>query len=76
MYLYVSEKQKQLPSPAIEHLKKVSLDIIPDGNIESTLLINTTSGLLLHKNSPVADIYPRRISAIRRGAAEIEKISR
>lgn len=74
LYLYVSEKQKRLPSPAVEHLKKLSLDIIPDGSTVSPLIINTSSGLLLHKTSPLADIYPRRISAIRRGAAEIEKI--
>jgi len=75
MYLYVSEKQKQLPSPAVEHLKKISLDIIADGKSSSPLEIKTTAGLLLHKTSAIADIYPRRISAIRRGAAEIEKFN-
>ena len=74
LYLYISEKQKGFPSPVVDHLKKLSLDIITDGNTVSPLNIKTTSGLLLYKSSHVADIYPRRISAIRRGAAEIEKI--
>jgi 16S rRNA (guanine527-N7)-methyltransferase len=73
-YLYVSEKQKLLPSPVIEHLKNLSLDIVYSGKTEIPLIIDTTSGLLLHKTSTVADIYPRRKSAIRRGAAEIEKL--
>jgi len=74
MFLYVSEKQKQIPSPVVEHLKKLSLDIIKDGKTVTPFIIDSTSGLLLYKASPVADIYPRRISAIRRGSAEIEKI--
>ncbi len=73
LYLYISDKQKNLPSPALEHIKKVSLDIIADGNSSTPLIISTSSGLLLKKDSPLSDIYPRRISAIRRGAAEIEK---
>lgn len=73
LYLYISEKQKGLPSPVVDHLKKLSLDIITDGNTVSPLNIKTTSGLLLYKSSHVADIYPRRISAIRRGAAETER---
>lgn len=73
LYLYVSEKQRELPSQALYHLKKLSLEIIAEGKSSSPFTIRTTSGLLLHKTSPVADIYPRRISAIRRGAAEIEK---
>lgn len=73
LYLYISDKQKNLPSPALEHISKVSLDIIAEGRSDFPFTISTTYGLLLKKNSPVSDIYPRRISAIRRGAAEIEK---
>lgn len=73
LYLFISEKQKELPFPVVDHLKKLSLDIITDGSAVSPLNIKTSSGLLLYKSSHVADIYPRRISAIRRGAAETER---
>lgn len=73
IYLYISEKQRQLPFQVVDHLKKLSLDIIAEGISSSPFNIKTTSGLLLYKTSSVADIYPRRISAIRRGSAESEK---
>ena len=73
LYLYVSDKQKELPSPVIEHLEKLSLEIIHEGKTVTPWKISTSSGLLLQKTSHVADIYPRRISAIKRGVAEVEK---
>ncbi len=72
-YLYISERQKNLPPPVKEHLKKLSLEFSSIEKPTLSLHIKTISGLLLEKKAPVADIYPRRISAIKRGSAEIEK---
>ncbi len=73
IYLYVSEKQKQIPPPLVKHLADVSLETAGLTEYENSVYIKHSSGLLLKKTSPVADIYPRRISAIKRGAADIEK---
>lgn len=72
LYLYVSKKQKEISSTVSAHLEKLSLEILQGGESGSPLNITATSGLLLQKTSPVADIYPRRISAIRRGTSEAE----
>ena len=70
LYLYVSDRQKNLEKPVIEHLSRLNLRAA--GNTPP-LSVKTCGGLLLKKTGKTSDTYPRRITAIKRGISEFEK---
>jgi len=72
LYLYVSDKQKSLIRFFMSHLNDLSLEPFFDGERDD-LPVRITSGLLLRKNNKIADIYPRRISVIKRSMLNLEK---
>ena len=70
LYLYVSDRQRALEKPVIEHLFRLNLRAAGE---TPPLPVKTYGGLLLKKTGKTSDTYPRRITVIKRGISELEK---
>ncbi len=71
VYLYISDAQRERLFSMGEHLDELSLEIMSPG--DSGCLIDYQSGILMRKNGRLSDVFPRKISTLKRLSLKYEK---